>query len=64
MKLIDMFSSEYHSYSLNYYKSAIKIGLITVNSNKVDENYILKNGDFIIHLTHRHIFLLFYNVYN
>lgn len=53
-----MFSSEYHSYSLNYYKSAIKIGLITVNSNKVDENYILKNGDFIVHLTHRHIFLL------
>lgn len=56
MKIIDMFESEYHSYSLNYYKTAIKMGLITVNSEKITEDYILKNGDFITHISHRHIF--------
>lgn len=57
MKIIDMFEKEYHSYSLNYYKTAIKMGLIIVNSEKITEDYILKNGDFITHISHRHIIL-------
>lgn len=60
MRIIEVFEKEYHSYSLNYYKTAIKLGLITVNSEQITEDYILKNGDFITHITHRHIFFKIY----
>ena len=37
-----------------YYQQQITIGLLTVNNEKSDLNYVLKNGDLITHSKHFH----------
>ena len=44
-----MFLTEFKAYDEAYYKEAISLGLIQVNSQRVDLSYILRNGDTITH---------------
>lgn len=53
-KLIDIFQSEYSNKSVEYYTSAINLGIITVNNNKVNIDYQIKSNDKIQHLVHIH----------
>ncbi|KAJ3417446.1 RNA pseudouridylate synthase domain containing protein 2 [Chytridiales sp. JEL 0842] len=52
--LHDVFSIEFQDQPSDYYKRAILAGKITVNGQKVQPNYIIKNGDLIAHTIHRH----------
>jgi tRNA pseudouridine synthase 9 len=53
-KLLDIFESEFREKTIEYYTNAIKQGTVLVNEKKVPIDYIVKNGDLISHLTHRH----------
>ena len=53
--LFDVYSSEFSAHPSSYYRQAISQGMITVNGEKCSGiNHLLKNGDKIIHRTHRH----------
>ena len=52
--LLKLYATEFKAYSESYYNDAITDGKITVNNNKVDINYRVKDGDKIIHKTKRH----------
>ena len=51
--LIEVFCAEFKAFKASYYGEAIANGNITVNLNKVDKMYKIKEGDQIIHKTHR-----------
>ena len=53
-RIIDVYSSEFPLYSPAYYSAAISYGCITVNSKAVGVDYVVRNGDVIEHLVHRH----------
>uniref|UniRef100_A0A0N4US34 S4 RNA-binding domain-containing protein n=1 Tax=Dracunculus medinensis TaxID=318479 RepID=A0A0N4US34_DRAME len=54
-KLKDVFLHEFHGFSEKYLKAACKLNRIIVNHKPVlDIDYILQNGDHIIHRVHRH----------
>lgn len=53
-QILSVLCSEFSSYTLTYWKEAIKIGLVTVNGVKVSETYQLKNGDQLLHRVHKH----------
>jgi len=42
------------SYPKSYYEGAIEAGRILVSGKKVTCNYLIKGGDELIHLVHRH----------
>ena len=52
-KLIDILESEFHAFPKEYYINSIKEGKILINGEKTTEDYILKDNDFITHLTIR-----------
>ena len=52
-KLIDVLDSEFHSYPREYYKTSIKEGKILINEKPTCEDYLLKDNDFLTHLTIR-----------
>ena len=52
-KLIDVLDSEFHSSPKEYYSKAIQDGKILVNGKKVTDDYILKDNDFLTHITIR-----------
>ena len=52
-KIIDVLDSEFHSSPKEYYSKAIQDGKILVNGKKVTDDYILKDNDFLTHITIR-----------
>ena len=52
-KLLEVLLSEFHIYSKDYFVEAIKQGKILINEKKTSEEYILKDNDFLTHLTLR-----------
>jgi 23S rRNA-/tRNA-specific pseudouridylate synthase len=50
----DVFDQEYGGFSPGYVGAAIERGLIAVNGKSVEPDYVVKNGDFIVHKTLRH----------
>ncbi|CAG8595912.1 13674_t:CDS:2 [Ambispora leptoticha] len=50
----DVFCTEFRDQSPEYYKSAIRKGLITINGNHVSAETIIRNQDIIGHKIHRH----------
>ena len=52
--ILEVFSTDFDSHNEDYFKKAIELGLITVNSEKVSCTYRLCDGDYIVHLLHRH----------
>ena len=52
-KLIDVLDSEFHSSPKEYYSQAIQDGKILINGKKVTDDYILKDNDFLTHITIR-----------
>ena len=52
-KLIDVLESEFHGFPKEYYSKAIEDGKILINNNKTKNDYILKDNDFLTHLTIR-----------
>jgi len=52
-KLIEVLESEFHLYSKDYFINAIKEGKILINEKQTSEDYILKDNDFLTHLTIR-----------
>lgn len=53
---MNLFSTEFQSFSENYYKSALEAGLVKVNNEIVGPDYVLKNNDLLTNTTHKHIF--------
>ena len=52
--LVDVYSEEFGSYPRSYYVSAIKAGRILVSGRRVGCDYIVKGGDELMHMVHRH----------
>ena len=52
--LIQVFEREFGAFPTAYYKAAIASGRITVNDRVVKPDHSLRNGDHIVHRTHRH----------
>ena len=53
-KLKDIFIKEFKAFNAEYYTSAIELGKITVNGKTVEQDYLIKEGDKIVHSTVRH----------
>jgi RluA family pseudouridine synthase len=51
--LYDVFSTEFKAYSADYYRDALETGKITISGKKVPIDYIIRNGECIIHKTIR-----------
>ena len=52
-KLLEVLESEFHAYTKEYFINAIKEGKILINEKQTTEDYILKDNDFMTHLTIR-----------
>lgn len=52
--ILDVFVSEFGSYPVLYYKTAIKEGQILVSGKRVDCDYKIKGQDELSHTVHRH----------
>ncbi|EQC28080.1 hypothetical protein SDRG_14173 [Saprolegnia diclina VS20] len=52
--LMDVFTTEFGAFSPDYYVMAIESGRITLNGARTTPETVLKNGDLICHMTHRH----------
>lgn len=53
-KLLEVLSKEFGAHPPAYWQHGIQSGFVKVNGCKVDENYVLKNGDKFLHRTHRY----------
>ena len=52
-KILDVLDSEFHAFSKEYYSKAIEEGKILINNKKISNDYILKDNDFLTHVTIR-----------
>jgi tRNA pseudouridine synthase 9 len=52
--LLQVFIQEFKAYSAEYYEEAVRIGAITVNDVMISPDYVIRNGDCILHKTVRH----------
>ncbi|KAF2667008.1 DRAP deaminase [Microthyrium microscopicum] len=52
--LLEIFASEFRDRSIDYYKSAIESGNITINGKQVAPKDLVRNGDVVTHTIHRH----------
>jgi hypothetical protein len=52
--IIDVFRTEFKEKSVSYYQFAIETGLLVVNGEKIKEDYVVRMGDLINHMVHRH----------
>ena len=53
--IFQLFSSEFQrSAPVSYFSQAIQAGLIRVNNAAVTKEYLIKDGDVILHISHRH----------
>jgi 23S rRNA-/tRNA-specific pseudouridylate synthase len=53
-QLQEVLSTEFGAHPSSYWAQCIAGGLVTVNDNVVDATYLLRNGDKVRHMTHRH----------
>ncbi|KAF2490036.1 pseudouridine synthase [Lophium mytilinum] len=54
-EILDIFASEFRDRPLEYYKSAIESGYITINGKPIPSpSSLIRNGDVITHTIHRH----------
>ncbi|KAI8625767.1 RluA family pseudouridine synthase [Xylariaceae sp. FL1651] len=53
-EILDIFESEFRDRPPSYYKHAIETGQVRVNGKATSPNHILKNGDLVSHIIHRH----------
>lgn len=52
--LIDIFESEFRDRPVEYYRECMEKGTVLVNSKKVGPNHVMKNGELVAHICHRH----------
>ncbi|ETW00322.1 hypothetical protein, variant [Aphanomyces invadans] len=52
--LLQMFVEEFGGYSADYYAAAIRHGFITLNGQLTSASTLVKDGDLLEHVTHRH----------
>ena len=52
--LLEMFANEFGANPRSYYEKAISCGLITVNGEHSRIDRVIKSGDHIVHIAHRH----------
>lgn len=53
-QLLSVFTQEFRDRTQEYYKRAIDNGLVLVNDEVASTDQVLKNGDLIMHRTHKH----------
>lgn len=53
-QLIDVYHDEFGSYPKSYYEAAINAGRILVSDRQVACDYLVKQGDELTHIVHRH----------
>lgn len=53
-QLIDVYHDEFGSYPKSYYEAAINAGRILVSGRQVACDYLVKQGDELTHIVHRH----------
>lgn len=53
-QLIDVYHDEFGSYPKSYYEAAINAGRILVSGKQVTCDYLVKQGDELTHIVHRH----------
>ncbi|KRX01204.1 Pseudouridine synthase, catalytic domain [Pseudocohnilembus persalinus] len=53
LKLVDVLTKEFSSFSQQYYIQAVEAGNITINKQKVDKDYVFQPSDFMEHYTIR-----------
>ncbi|KAI0238351.1 DRAP deaminase, partial [Massospora cicadina] len=53
-KILEIFTKEFQDQSPSYYERAINAGYIRLNKKIVNTETLVKNGDVIHHLIHRH----------
>lgn len=53
-EIIEVTSTEFGSHPYEYWKYSIEAGHVRINDQKVDIHYKFKNGDQLLHRTHRH----------
>lgn len=51
--LLEVLSKEFGAHPVEYWKNAIKLGHVRINNKVVDESYVFRNSDQLIHRTHR-----------
>lgn len=52
--LLDVFANEFRAHSSDEYETHIKRGLLTVNNERVTQQYVLKHNDLLANKVHRH----------
>ncbi|KAG9403128.1 hypothetical protein AC1031_006674 [Aphanomyces cochlioides] len=52
--VINIFTTEFGSFSPEYYALAIETGRVTLNGARTTATTVVKNGDLLCHKTHRH----------
>ncbi|OMJ75618.1 hypothetical protein SteCoe_25208 [Stentor coeruleus] len=53
MRILDMLISEFKSYNDEYYREGILNGMLQINYQKVELDYVLKSGDMVTHIAKR-----------
>ncbi len=52
--ILDVVSKEFGAQPIEYWKKAIELGFVSVNNEKVTNDYIFRHSDLFQHKTHRH----------
>jgi len=52
--LVDVLSEEFRRRTRLYFEKAVTSGAVKINGHKTTAEYVLRSGDLITHLTHRH----------
>lgn len=52
--LLEVVSGEFGGHPMSYWQRAVRTGLVSVNGRPTTPDYLLRNGDRLTHLTHRH----------
>lgn len=52
-ELLEVLTKEFGAHPSSYWKAAIKGGHVRINNAVVQENYIFRNSDELLHRTHR-----------
>lgn len=53
-KILDVFMREFRAHPVEEYEKAIRDGMLTVNDEKVPEDYRLQHNDYMANTVHRH----------
>lgn len=53
-EILEVFTTEFGGREPEYFEEAIKRGCIQINNERVDIHYRLQDGDYLVHIVHRH----------